>query len=357
MIRRAHSEAGFALLLIYAMAAIVAIMLLVAMPRAAFEAQRDKEQLLIDRGEAYSRGIQLYVRKFNRYPADFKALESTGNQRFIRHLYTDPMRGKPGDENSEWRIIHVGPGGIFTDSLLYTKKKDPKAEQQTFITELAPVGGGVAPDPGQLNLANRRRPSDGGNPNSMVPEPIQVDPNAPPAPPAFQPPPGLQFPPGVQVPGTNPQASNNGVPSPAVNLINNILTTPRPGGMPPMPGFPGQPGQPPSVDQFGTPAPQQAGQQPGIGQAIPQQANAAQQIGGGIAGVASKLEREGIKSYRDRQSYHEWEFVYDLTQDKARAGGAGQQQPPIPGQAPPGQAPPGQIPPGQIPPFPVRPVK
>jgi len=46
-------------------------------PRVAFEAQRDKEQLLIDRGEQYTRAIQLYVRKFNRYPPDFAALENT----------------------------------------------------------------------------------------------------------------------------------------------------------------------------------------------------------------------------------------------------------------------------------------
>jgi hypothetical protein len=49
-----------------------------------------------------------------------------------------------------------------------------------------------------------------------------------------------------------------------------------------------------------------------------QQANSAggQQIGGGIAGVASKLEAEGIKVYNDRTKYNEWEFVYDFRQDR-----------------------------------------
>src|SRR5438552_12767054 len=105
--RHRKSEAGFALLFIYAMAATVAIMLYMELPRVAFEAQRDKEQLLIDRGEQYSRAIGLYVRKFNRYPADFEALESTQNLRFLRRRYVDPMTGK-----QEWRIIHVGPGGV-----------------------------------------------------------------------------------------------------------------------------------------------------------------------------------------------------------------------------------------------------
>ena len=56
-------------------------------PSVTFEAQRDKEQLLIDRGEQYSRAINLYVRKFNKYPADFDALDNTQNIRFLRHHY------------------------------------------------------------------------------------------------------------------------------------------------------------------------------------------------------------------------------------------------------------------------------
>ena len=351
MKKRHHSEAGFVLLFVYAMAAAIAIMLFMATPRAAFEAQRDKEQLLIDRGEAYSRGIQLYVRKFNRYPADFQALDNTGNQRFIRHRYVDPMSADH-TEKDEWRIIHVGPGGVFTDSLLYTKKKDPKAEQQTFITELAPVGGAQVDVTGQFNLANRRRPSDqaGGVPGAPVvvdpnnagaaffPPGIQVAPGGEvppgiPVPPGIQFPPGVQPPPGVLIPGVNGQPGVNGAPSAAVSLINNLLTTPRPGG------FQGLQPSPASQDQFGNPLAAPVvpgipnGQQPAFGQVLPQpnagQANQAQAIGGGIAGVASKIEREGIKVYRDRKSYHEWEFVYDLAQDKSRAG-AGQIAP-VPG--------------------------
>src|SRR3954447_19284306 len=152
-----NPEAGFALLLIYAMAAVVAITLFMELPRVAFEAQRDKEQLLIDRGEQYSRGVMLYVRKFNRYPADLDALQSTQNLRFLRRKYVDPMTGK-----DDWRIIHVGPGGVFTDSLLHTPKttdKD-KSAPQTFITELQQVGGNPVTTAEGVNLASRRRPSD-----------------------------------------------------------------------------------------------------------------------------------------------------------------------------------------------------
>ncbi|HWF11365.1 MAG TPA: hypothetical protein VG297_23000 [Bryobacteraceae bacterium] len=435
---RRSSEAGFALLMIYAMAAIVAITLYMELPRVAFEAQRDKEQLLIDRGEQYSRAVMLYVRKFNRYPADFDALQNTQNLRFLRHKYVDPMTGK-----DDWRLIHVGPGGVFTDSLLYTKKKDPNkpdVDPNTTVTLLGPMAGNSGGQ-GGANLATRQRPSDQpgapGDPNNPQPlnnpqqppnnqpfpnnpagvnGPVQVLPDGrivpafqgqlnqvggtlemgqtvsnPAAPnqglpnqaqpgfpnpgfpnpgfpnqgapnPAFpnqpanqpfpnQPLPG-QMPAGSPFPNNNTQLPNNntqqgaisnGPPANAANLINQILTTPRPGGLNGL-GMPqGQQPQAAPVDAFGNPQPinstgglgatptAQAGlgnNTNNTGTPLPQQP-AGQTIGGGIAGVASKLEQEGVKVYRDRTSYNEWEFVYDITKDTSR-GGAGAQATPNP---------------------------
>ena len=75
----------------------------------------------------------------------------------------------------------------------------------------------------------------------------------------------------------------------------------------------------------------------------------AQQIGGGIAGVASTAERTGIKIYKEMEKYNEWEFLYDLMQDKTGLGGqVPQQQQPF-GQQPLGQQPYGQQPLGQQP--------
>ena len=51
-------ESGFAMLLVFVMAASIAITLYMEMPRFAFEAQRAKEQLLVDRGEQYKLGIR-----------------------------------------------------------------------------------------------------------------------------------------------------------------------------------------------------------------------------------------------------------------------------------------------------------
>lgn len=371
--RRAKSQAGYALLLVYSMVAAIAILLYMQVPRIAFEAQRDKEQLLIDRGEQYSRAVQLFVRKFNRYPVDVAALENTQNIRFLRKKYKDPMTGK-----EEWREIHVGPGGVFTDSLVYgNKKKDPNAPQ-TFITEMQQVGGNTSGGSEGVNLALRRRPSEQpgapGDPNGasaggqfsggqfpggtqpfpgngqpagappggpvmVLPDGriVPATPNGQPAPPGqaipgqtgqltgpngfpggVQPPSGI----GIQ-PGGDPnqggynqpgqpaqngfpsgfQNQPNGVPGGAANLINQILTTPRPGGLNGTAG------------NTGTPAGQSLG---------------GQTFGGGFAGVASKYEQEGIKIYRERTSYNEWEFVYDITKDPLLGGGRG-------GQATPGQ--------------------
>ena len=69
-------------------------------------------------------------------------------------------------------------------------------------------------------------------------------------------------------------------------MINDILTRPRPGGLP------NQPTQ-------------------GVGQ----------MIGGGIAGVASNSDAEGIKVYNEKTNYKEWEFLYDYTKDRGPAGG------------------------------------
>ena len=111
-VNRKRHESGYAILMVFLLAATIAISLYEVAPRVAFESQRDKEQLLVDRGEQYKRAIQLYYRKFRRYPVKMEDLDNTQNIRFLRQHYVDPMTGK-----NEWRLIHIGPGGQFTDSL------------------------------------------------------------------------------------------------------------------------------------------------------------------------------------------------------------------------------------------------
>ena len=160
-------ESGFAMLIVFVFAASIAIALYTQVPRYAFEAQRQKEELLVERGGQYQRAIQLYVRKLKKYPATLDDLEKTTNVRFLRRRYKDPMTN-----SDEWRLIHV-VGGQLTDSLV--KKpgaNDPNKStyQNTFITEgpsfagtnttnqaRGPAGGplrqsDIAGAPGQLPL-------------------------------------------------------------------------------------------------------------------------------------------------------------------------------------------------------------
>ena len=347
-IKSRRGESGFALLLVFAMAATIALMLYIELPRVAFEAQRDREELLIERGEEYKRAIQLYFRKLKTYPPSIDALENTNNIRFLRRRYADPLTGK-----DDWRLIHIGPGGIFTDSLTNKPKGEKKSENlNNFITESPSIGQDTSTD--QLGPAFRRRPSDGGpplqsqsggdqnppldqppvdpgNPQGNTPgqaggQPIYgqnpVQPNQPgqaaPIAPGQQPGtpqnpvsafpgiPGVPFNPGApQQPGVPSQDPTGANPNPfsqsgsnqAADLIRGLLTQPR--AMPT-----GQPGSGPGGTQIAT---------------------------GSIAGVASKVERRGIKIYNDRNKYNEWEFIYDFSKDRTGAGQLagmmGQQQP------------------------------
>ncbi len=151
--RAAHSrESGFAMLFVFFMAAATAILFYRELPRIAFERQREKEQLLIERGEQYRRAIQLFVRKFNRYPAELSQLEKTNNIRFLRRRYKDPLTGK-----AEWRLIHAGPGGVLVDSLV-NKPAGPdkeKEEQKALESAGAVEVGGQGPQ-----AVVRRRPSE-----------------------------------------------------------------------------------------------------------------------------------------------------------------------------------------------------
>jgi hypothetical protein len=295
---------------------------------------------------------------------------------------------------------------VFTDSLVYAaKKQEDKNAPQTFITELQSVSNTAAGGEA-VNLATRRRASDtpgapgdpanpaqppgGGDPSTVQPNvPVQVLPDgrivpvgqgsqngtapggtALPGQPGVNP--GLDpamgtpnrgvtnngFPQGFpgQQPNQGTPGQPNTPPTAASQLINQLLTTPRPGG------FPGQPGAAPAVDQFGNPLPQtqapQAGGPTTTGLGTPVQASApqGQVIGGGIAGVASKRDQEGIKVYNGRTDYKEWEFVYDISKDKSRAGAGIPGAQAVQGQSPTTPAPAGAAPAGQPQSFPNTPL-
>jgi len=191
-------QRGFALLVIFLIAAAVAFTMYQELPRAAFESARDKEQLLMDRGNQYKRAIQVFYAENKRYPAELKDLESTNNKRYLRRRYIDPMTGQ-----AEWRLIHTN-GSFLTDSLV---KKPPEQNARGGLP-----GQGQTPGGGPLgaNTLNTAAATGAANNSS--------DPNAGTAVPALNPmaqqrPSDRRFPTGPgfpQPPGPNPGSPNVG---------------------------------------------------------------------------------------------------------------------------------------------------
>ena len=175
-----RSERGFALLIVFLMAAVVAFSLYRQLPRVAFESQRDKEELLMERGEQFKRAIQLFVVANKRYPAKIEDLENTNDKRYLRRRYIDPLTGK-----DEWRLIHVNAAGLLTDSLVQ-KPPPPGTNPANQLAgnplggsplsgnqpggnppganplggDLNPNGAATAQQPQPVNNAVLRRPSD-----------------------------------------------------------------------------------------------------------------------------------------------------------------------------------------------------
>jgi hypothetical protein len=176
-VKRRRQDSGFAMLLVFLMAACVAITLYIEVPRVAFEAERQRELLLVDRGNQFKRAIQVFVtdktnNPMRRYPATIDELENFNNHRYLRRRYKDPMTGK-----DEWRLVHIN-GGVLTDSVTTQAKTNlaggsTTSSGSTYVSEQAYIdvptgdnGGGA----GGINRALNRRPSEGagapGDPNN-----------------------------------------------------------------------------------------------------------------------------------------------------------------------------------------------
>ena len=190
-------ERGFALLVIFLIAAAVAFTMYQELPRAAFESARDKEQLLMDRGNQYKRAIQVFYAENKRYPAELKDLESGNNKRYLRRRYIDPMTGR-----DEWRLIHTN-GSFLTDSLV-TKPPAQNASGGLPGQGQTPGGGPL----GANNMNTAPAATDASN-NSTDPATGAAVPALNPM--AQQRPSDRRFPTGPGFP--QPPGSNPGVPA------------------------------------------------------------------------------------------------------------------------------------------------
>ncbi len=371
--RRRTRQKGSALLIVFVFAAMLAIMLYKEMPVVAFEAQRQKEQLLIDRGNEYKRAVKLYVRKFQTFPPSMEALENTNRMRFLRNRYVDPFTGK-----DDWRLLHAGPGGIILDSKIKKNQLGPggvpgapgvpttptssAASSNSFGTPFGSSSFGSSVGfAGSANANAQASNGPNGQAAAVIPLPMR-----PPAMPTSGAPPFAD--------GSMPQdsLSAGGQMQPAPGLANASPDSNQSSSPFPMPGGArrngtfGDPNAPAQTDGTAQDPqamlqamlqnqnnPQQGVQQPsafgntgsssgangtiGTTNATPSAfgtnaqntQNSSQmgqmgngQMGGGIAGVASKSPGHTIKIVKEQTDRSLWEFVYDM-QAEATANAPG----------------------------------
>jgi hypothetical protein len=349
-VHRRKNQQGSALLVVLVFAAIIAIMLYRELPISAFEAQRQKEELLVARGNEYKRGVKLFVRKIGRFPASISELENTNRMRFLRHKFVDPLTGK-----DDWRLIHAGPGGIITDSKVATSTANKNASTlgqgttfagfaNSFNGDAAAVAAAAAENTPSAGM--RQRPPATKNAASgdttdplaaltgMANAPDEANPSAPPIPgqPAIDPATGQ---PVQTVQSALAAAANaNGVTSLADQLNNTNPKAPETAVQPNGLGNTAALGNTPTSlignpNGVGTPGQLPPSAQPSTTSPVGNQGavTTGNQLttGGGIAGVASNADGKGIKLVNDQKKYKLWEFYYDMrAEQNAGAPGLGQ---------------------------------
>ncbi len=144
-----RGDAGYALLMVVFLAALVMLAAAVATPSILTEGRREKEDELLWRGGQYARAVRLFYRKNGRFPQSLEDLTKAQNDiHFLRKPYKDPMNSEDGG----WRLIYVGPGGQLIGSVKRKSLLQPPAAGAApgLPGQPGPLGQGFAPpDAGQ----------------------------------------------------------------------------------------------------------------------------------------------------------------------------------------------------------------
>jgi hypothetical protein len=109
-----RGQRGYALLVMIFILALLVVGTMALTQNVITEGRRQKEEEMIWRGKQYARGVKLYFRKTNHFPATLEDLTKpkTG-VRFMRQAYSDPMNSVDGS----WRVIYVSAGGQLIGSM------------------------------------------------------------------------------------------------------------------------------------------------------------------------------------------------------------------------------------------------
>jgi hypothetical protein len=325
------------LLIVFLFAAVIAIMLYSEMPVTAFEARRQKEQLLIDRANEYKHAVKLYYRKVSGYPSAISQLENTNRMRFLRHRFKDPFTDK-----DDWRLLHMGPGNMLLDSKIKNTAAQAGTGAPTSATATSGAssfGGGssfsgASSFSGNTTTASTSSFGSGSNNSSSFGSNMSgfTGLSSSDSQPTVKVPPVRQRGPAIPAgaggaEGGDMQAdtsADNAIPMPpempAAEMPSNA--TPSAAQASPSGGAPngGQSGN--NGSNSSNPAQNPTQMVQGLfGSQSPRQGmstssnSGAMNGGGGIAGVASKASGESIKSINDQTDYSLWEFYYDPSKD------------------------------------------
>jgi type II secretory pathway pseudopilin PulG len=139
--RQKHTpQRGYVLIGILFLVTLMVIGLVAVVPAIRTQIKRDREDELIRRGRQYQRAIQLYYRRFGRYPASIEQLENTNNIRFLRRKYVDPVTGK-----EEWKLIRFGQQRIRSRPAYLGSGTAPASALGSGTTPASAIGGSTAP--------------------------------------------------------------------------------------------------------------------------------------------------------------------------------------------------------------------
>lgn len=96
---RGRAAAGYTLVVVGLLTAMIGIALAVVLPKWSTVLQREKEQELIFRGMQYAEAIRVFQQRFNRLPTSLDELIEV-DPRSIRQLWEDPM-----SEDGRWELV------------------------------------------------------------------------------------------------------------------------------------------------------------------------------------------------------------------------------------------------------------
>ncbi len=124
---------GNVLLVVIIIAALMALGLSLAFQPLRVQKMRQKEDLLIYRGEHLAKGIRAFYFRFGHFPRDLEDLIEV-EPRLVRQVYQDPMT-----ESGEWELMYLGKDNLSSAHRL-KEQYLPSGQQNTHKSSLMSHG-------------------------------------------------------------------------------------------------------------------------------------------------------------------------------------------------------------------------